>query len=72
MNSIVCIKRVPETTEATLKIASDNLRLEDENLVFSVNEADNYALEQALLLQEEFGGDITVVSVGPEKSDEII
>ncbi|RKZ31351.1 electron transfer flavoprotein subunit beta [bacterium] len=72
MNSIVCIKRVPETAEATLKIASDNRRLEEENLVFAINEADNYALEQALLLQEEFGGDITIVSVGPEKTDEII
>ncbi len=72
MNSIVCVKRVPETSEATLKIAPDSRRLDEENLVFSINEADNYALEQALLLQEEFDGDITIVSVGPEKSDEVI
>ncbi|MBN2542260.1 electron transfer flavoprotein subunit beta/FixA family protein [bacterium] len=72
MDSIVCIKRVPETAEATLKIDSSNLKLDEENLVFSINEADNYALEQALLLQEEFGGDVTIVSVGPEKTDEII
>ncbi len=72
MNSIVCIKRVPETAEATLKIADSGKKLEEENLVFSINEADNYALEQALLLQEEFGGEVTIVSVGPEGTDEII
>jgi len=72
MNTIVCIKRVPETAEATLKIAPDNLRLSEENLVFAINEADNYALEQALLLQEQFGGDITIISVGPPQTDEII
>jgi len=72
MNSIVCIKRVPETAEATLKIAPDNMRLDEENLVFAINEADNYALEQALLLQEEFEGDIVIISVGPQETDEII
>ena len=72
MDIIVCIKRVPETAEATLKIASDNLRLNEENLVFAINEADNYALEQALILQEEYGGDVTIVSVGPPETDEII
>ncbi|MCD6417689.1 electron transfer flavoprotein subunit beta/FixA family protein [bacterium] len=72
MNSVVCIKRVPETAEATLKIAPDGKKLEEENLVFSLNDADNYALEQALLLQEEFDGDVTVISVGPPETDEII
>ncbi len=72
MNSIVCIKRVPETAEATLKIAPDGKKLEAENLVFSLNDADNYALEQALLLQEEFDGDVIIISVGPSETDEII
>ncbi len=72
MNSIVCIKRVPETAEATLKIDVSNRKLNEENLVFSINEADNYALEQALLLQEEFGGEITLISVGPKECEDII
>ncbi|MBN1755652.1 electron transfer flavoprotein subunit beta/FixA family protein [bacterium] len=72
MNSVVCIKRVPETAEATLKIDPANRKLEVDNLVFGINEADNYALEQALLLEEEFGGEVIVVSVGPPETDEII
>lgn len=72
MNSIVCIKRVPDITSATLKIDAENRKLDDGNLVFSINEADNYALEEALLLQEEFGGEITLISVGPKECDDII
>ncbi len=72
MNSIVCIKRVPDTAEATLRIDPSGKRIVEENLAFEINEADNYALEQALLLQEEFGGEVTVISVGPPQADEII
>ncbi len=72
MEIIVCIKRVPETAEAEVKIASNQKEIIKENLVFDINESDNYALEEALLLREKFGGSITLLTVGPQESDEVI
>jgi len=69
---VVCIKRVPETAEADVKVAPNQKEIVKENLVFDTNESDNYALEEALLLKERFGGGITLVSVGPEEVDEVI
>ena len=72
MNIVVCIKRVPETAEATLKIDSSEKSIVEDTLSFEINEADNYALEQALLLKEQFDGEVVVLSVGPEETDEVI
>jgi electron transfer flavoprotein beta subunit len=72
MNIAVCIKRVPETAEAAVNIDSSKKQIVEEQLVFDINEADNYALEEALLLREEVEGEITLFTVGPKESDEII
>jgi electron transfer flavoprotein beta subunit len=72
MNIVVCIKRVPETAEATLKIDTAEKKLIEDTLSFEINEADNYALEQALILKEQFDGEVVVLSVGPEETDEVI
>lgn len=72
MEILVCIKRVPETAEAELKIGPTGKEIVRENLVFDTNESDNYALEEALLLKEKSGGSITLISVGPQEADEVI
>lgn len=72
MEIVVCIKRVPETAEAELKIAANQKEIVKENLVFDTNESDNYALEEALLLKEKIGGSITLVSTGPAETEEVI
>ena len=72
MNIVVCVKRVPETAEADLKITSDKKAVEEEGLAFQINESDNYALEQALLIKEDLGGEVTVLTVGPEPSEEVL
>lgn len=72
MEIVVCIKRVPETAEAELKIDATGKGIVKENLVFDTNESDNYALEEALRLKEKSGGSITLVSVGPQEADEVI
>ncbi|TET19896.1 MAG: electron transfer flavoprotein subunit beta, partial [Candidatus Cloacimonadota bacterium] len=40
MNIAVCIKRVPETTEAAVSIDSSEKHIVEEQLVFDINEAD--------------------------------
>jgi electron transfer flavoprotein beta subunit len=66
---IVCVKHVPETAEADLKINSTGKGIEKTGLVFDINEWDDYALEEAVRLKEKFGGTVTAVTVGAEDAD---
>jgi electron transfer flavoprotein beta subunit len=72
MDVIVCIKRVPETTEANIQIDEEASKIKEEGLAFTINEADNYALEEALLIKEKHGGTVTLISVGPEPVQDIL
>jgi len=69
MDIIVCVKHVPETTEADIKIDSTGKRIEKSGLVFDINEWDDYALEEAVRLKEKFGGTVTAITLGSEDSD---
>ena len=69
MDIIVCVKHVPETAEAEITIDKSGKRIETEDLVFDINEWDDYALEEAVLLKEKLGGAVTAVTVGPEDAD---
>ena len=66
MNIAVCIKSVPDP-EFYEKITLDpqTKRLVRDGIPAVINEADTHALEAALRLKEELGGEITVVSMGP-------
>jgi electron transfer flavoprotein beta subunit len=70
LDIIVCIKRVPQTAEAEVKVDSTGKDIIKDRLAFDMNESDTYALEEAILLKEKFGGTITVISLGaPETED---
>ena len=69
LDIIVCIKHVPETAEAELKISATGKAVEKTGLVFDINEWDDYALEEAVRLKEKFGGTVTAITVGSEDSD---
>lgn len=72
MNILVCVKRVPDPTENEIEIKSDGSDIEREDLVYSVNEWDNYAVEEAIQIKEKHGGHVTVVSVGEEEAEEVL
>lgn len=69
MNTIVCIKQVP-TKDAPLSIAGNWIKESD--IGFEMNEPDSYALEEALRLKEKNGGEVIVVSLGPERVKQTI
>src|ERR1035441_8709808 len=46
--------------------------IERDDLVYSVNEPDNYAVEEALRIVEHAGGNVTVVTVGGDDDEEIL
>jgi electron transfer flavoprotein beta subunit len=65
LNSVVCIAQVPDT-EARIKIA-DGRRIDESGLKFIVSPYDEFALEAAIRLKESKGGDVTVLSFGPDR-----
>lgn len=70
MDIVVCIKRVPQTAEAEIKVDTSGRDIIKSRLTFDINESDNYALEEAILLKEKFGGTVTAISVGPTECEE--
>ena len=66
MNSVVCIAQVPDT-EARIKIAADGRHIDETGIKFIVSPYDEYALEEAIRIKEKQGGDVTVVSFGPDR-----
>lgn len=68
MNIVVCVKQVPETT-AKKEIGAD-LTLNRAALDSEINAFDEYAIEEALLLKEAHGGEVTVLTMGPPSAEE--
>jgi electron transfer flavoprotein beta subunit len=66
---IVCIKQVP-AKDAPLAIAGSWIKESD--IGFEMNEPDSYALEEALRLKEKHGGEVIVLSLGPERAKQTI
>lgn len=72
MEILVCARRVPDTSENEIALNSEGNDIEREELVYSINEADNYAVEEALQIVGRVGGKVTVVTVGGDDDDEIL
>ena len=72
MEILVCVKRVPDTAENEIEVNRNGTDIERDDLVYSVNEWDNYAVEEAIQIRDKFGGNITVVTVGDEEDEEVI
>ena len=72
MEILVCAKRVPDTSENEIELNSAGNDIERDDLVYSINEPDNYAVEEALQIVAKVGGSVTVVTVGGEDDEEIL
>ena len=71
MKIVVCLKRVPDTQER-VEIAPDGKRLDTTGLDYVMNTHDECAVEEAIRLKEQHGGEVTIVSLGPEGTTEAI
>src|ERR1700746_2642646 len=69
---LVCARRVPDTSENEIALNPAGNDIEREELVYSVNEPDNYAVEEALQIVAKVGGNVTVVTVGAEEDEEVL
>ena len=70
MKIAVCIKQVP-AKDAPLAI-TDTSWIRETDIGFEMNEPDSYALEEALRLKEKHGGEVLVVSMGPDRVKQTI
>src|ERR1700758_3998655 len=72
MEILVCVRRVPDTSENEIELNSAGNDIERDDLVYSINEPDNYAVEEALQIVATTGGSVTVATVGTEEDEEIL
>ncbi|HEV8220083.1 MAG TPA: electron transfer flavoprotein subunit beta/FixA family protein [Streptosporangiaceae bacterium] len=71
MNIVVCVKQVPDTwSERTLRAADSTLDRDAADAI--INELDEYAIEEGLQLAEAHGGEVTILSMGPQRASESI
>jgi len=69
---LVCVRRVPDTAENEIALNRAGNDIERDDLVYSINEWDNYAVEEALQIVAKTGGNVTVVTVGGEDDEEVL
>ncbi|HEY2578217.1 MAG TPA: electron transfer flavoprotein subunit beta/FixA family protein [Streptosporangiaceae bacterium] len=71
MNIVVCVKQVPDTW-AERKLRPGDSTLDRESVDGVINELDEYAIEEGLRLAEAHGGEVTILTMGPQKAAESI
>ena len=71
MKIAVCVKQVPDTWAEKALRASDST-LDRESADGVMNELDEYAVEEALKLVEAHGGEVVVVTMGPDRASETV
>lgn len=66
MNIFVLLKRTFDTEE---KITVANGKIEDDSAEYIINPYDEYAVEEAIKIRDEHGGEVTVVTIGEEDAE---
>src|SRR5690348_17935308 len=70
-NIVVLVKQVPDTYSER-KLTEGDFTLDRESADAVLDEINERAVEEALLIKEAHGGEVTVLSVGPERASEAI
>ena len=66
MKIIVCVKQVPDT-ETRIRIASQGASIVEQDVNWVVSPYDELAIEEALKIKEKHGGEVVLVSLGPDR-----
>lgn len=69
MNILVLVKQTFDTEE---KIVIENGMIKEDGAEFILNPYDEYAVEEAIKLKEEYGAEVTILTVGPERSESVL
>ena len=71
-HSIVLVKQVPDTANITGNVMQDDGTVNRAKLPAIFNPEDRVALEMALRIKDQFGGKITVMTMGPPRASDIL
>jgi electron transfer flavoprotein beta subunit len=71
MNIVVLVKQVPDT-EGDRKLNPADNTVDRAAVDPVINYIDEFAIEEGLLLKEAHGGEVTILTVGPERATESI
>jgi electron transfer flavoprotein beta subunit len=71
MNIVVLVKQVPDSS-AERSLRSDDNTVDRGSASNVINEMDEYAIEEALRIQDAHGGEVTILTMGPEGASESI
>jgi electron transfer flavoprotein beta subunit len=71
MNIVVLVKQVPDSG-ADRNLRSDDNTVDRGSANNVINEMDEYAIEEALRIKEANGGEVTVLTMGPDRAAESI
>lgn len=69
MNIIVCLKQTFDTEE---KIVIEDGKISEDGVEFVINPYDEYAVEEAIQLKETHGGEVTVITIGPDRAEQAL
>src|SRR3974390_3790428 len=68
MNIVVCIKQVPASAQIRVQPVTNTIMRQGVPTI--VNPYDLFALEEALRLRDTFGGEVTVLTMGPPSAED--
>ncbi len=68
MKIVTCLKDVPGR-DTRYQIGSGQNWINESDVTWEINECDEYALEEALKLKESLGGEVTLLTLGPQRSE---
>jgi electron transfer flavoprotein beta subunit len=71
MKIVVCINHAPDT-ETKVKVGSDGKTIDPAGVNFILNPYDEFAIEAALRLKEQHGGETYALTLGPETHKETL
>ncbi|MBI4970973.1 MAG: electron transfer flavoprotein subunit beta/FixA family protein [Candidatus Omnitrophica bacterium] len=72
MNIVVCIKQVPDTN-LQIRLNKDGSDIDRENLSFVMSPYDEFAVEEAIRIKEQFPDSmITVITLGPATAEDVL
>jgi len=70
MKIVVCVKQVPGSNDA--KIDPETKRIVREGIKAVTNPFDTYAVEEAVRIKEQIGGEVVVLTMGPPRADIVL
>jgi len=68
MRTVVCVKQVPDSTTVKFDIRTNSL----ENIHYIMDPIDEVAVSEAIRIREKNGGEVTAVTLGPPRSEEVL